>query len=130
MAMMCTKCYQTDKRKYKAYLSCKTKGCDGELVNIDEALLPAISLLNTKGYITEFCCSGHFWDEVWQDSYILFRSDITLPNLPKGFHYDLPLSISCIRKTFDCDNIFDLQKEVLSSALDVLEWAKSLPNIK
>ena len=32
---------------------------DGEYVEIDEAIAQAISLLNMKGYKTEFCCSGH-----------------------------------------------------------------------
>ena len=30
----------------------------------DEAIAPAISLLNRKGYRTTFCCSGHLYDDI------------------------------------------------------------------
>ena len=38
---------------------CPKASCDGRIVEIDELILPAIIEFNRKGYITEFCCSGH-----------------------------------------------------------------------
>ena len=38
---------------------CPKYGCYGTLVEIDEMIAPMIRELNNKGYITDFCCSGH-----------------------------------------------------------------------
>ena len=41
---------------------CPKVGCWGELVEIDELMLPVIRILNRKGYETQYCCSGHVND--------------------------------------------------------------------
>lgn len=50
-----------------------------KLVEIDELLIPTIFLLNRKGYITEFCCSGHI-DEPY-GGYVAFKEPI-FQNIP------------------------------------------------
>ena len=56
---LCTMCWET----YDRDLSyCPKKSCDGDVVEIDDDLVPVIVELNEKGYITEYCCSGHaYW---------------------------------------------------------------------
>jgi len=65
---------------------------------VDEAI-PAIQVLNSKGYIAEWCCAGHplyNWlkrsanveyekSSVLPDSYICFKEGVSLPMLPIGF---------------------------------------------
>lgn len=38
---------------------CPKASCYGQVVEIDELILPVIIEFNKKGYTTEFCCSGH-----------------------------------------------------------------------
>lgn len=40
---------------------CPKAGCEGSVVEIDELMVPTIKLLNEKGYMTEYCCSGHVY---------------------------------------------------------------------
>ena len=47
----------------KGFDRCPKPGCSGDLVHIDELMLPIIRTLNKKGYSTEFCCSGHVNEE-------------------------------------------------------------------
>ena len=83
-------------------------------VEIDELIAPSIQILNLKGYITEWCCSGHaLKDELLRNNsetgyeviingkqpdgsfrysrnacYISFKENISLPSLPHGFTKD------------------------------------------
>lgn len=52
---------------------CPKADCYGEVFEVDELMLPTIIELNKKGYITEFCCSGH-WAESFAAPYIKFQS--------------------------------------------------------
>lgn len=54
--------------------SCPTPGCDGELVHVDELMLPTIRRLNKLGYCTKFCCSGHVNEGGYQSPYIKFET--------------------------------------------------------
>ena len=133
MATMCENCFEIDTRKYRFGRVCKQ--CGKLLVQIDEMLLPTISLLNKKGYHTRFCCSGHVYDllsnpYMFFETYICFESYVKLPSIPEGFHhngdyYEGRFSIS--------KNIFDdwidtyRQAELLKNNLILLEWALALP---
>ena len=52
---------------------CPKVGCWGELVEIDELMLPIIRILNRKGYETQYCCSGHVNDSSGM-AYICFQA--------------------------------------------------------
>jgi hypothetical protein len=70
---------------------CPKKSCDGDVVEIDDDLVPIIVGLNEKGYITEYCCSGHAYvgsGDAYPRTYIKFAAPIRkelFPNLPSGF---------------------------------------------
>ena len=53
-------------------------------VEIDDGILDSIRILNEKGYITEFCCSGHKENAIFQ-CYIMFKNKEHFLDLPKGF---------------------------------------------
>ena len=133
MATMCEKCYEVDTRKYKPKRLCKH--CGGLLVQIDEMMLPTISLLNKKGYRTVFCCSGHAYDllnnpYMFFETYICFENYVSLPNIPDGFHrngdfYGGRFSIG--KNIFDDWSDTYRQAELLKNNLILLEWALALP---
>ena len=139
---MCDTCFKIDKRKYHPWLECKDKSCDGYMVEVDEMFLPSISLLNKKGYKTAFCCSAHVWKKDICDPYISFEDFIKLPNLPKDFDYDYNIwpyvdwskgndGSKCIRKVIDVKIESDKKHEILLlTALDLLNWARELPEYK
>ena len=132
MATMCEKCYEVDTRKYKFGRTCKH--CGGLLVQIDEMILPAISLLNKKGYHTKFCCSGHTYDSfppyLYFEPYICFERYVKLPCLPDGFRYERDCAENrfVVRKNMpdDCENTYK-HMEILKSNLALIEWATELP---
>jgi hypothetical protein len=136
---MCEYCFEQRDIKRRSGTYCKT--CGGYLVEIDENFIQSIILLNTKGYYTNYCCSGHPKNKDVHSSYISFYDGLTLPYLPIEYKYDKDLYPQvdfsdhtghgfCIRYEFkNKENLVELQKEILSSAINVLEWAESLPDI-
>lgn len=60
-----TKCNDIELKKEETYENpykigeCLIYGCGGDIVNIDEDMVPIIYIMNDKGYSTKFCCSGH-----------------------------------------------------------------------
>jgi hypothetical protein len=138
MPLMCEDCFSQYNIKHRSGLYCKE--CGGELVEIDENFIEAIILLNEKGYYTDFCCSGHPNAKDCHDAYISFESDVILPYLPTEYLYDkdryshidfseLNIDHFAIRIEFEEQkNLVKLQKEILESAINVLDWAISLPN--
>jgi len=122
-----------------------------DYVEIDELIAPIIRVLNRKGYITKYCCSGHSMDEClawvrtaegseYQEtmipmvSYIIFVEGITLPVLPSGFDVvENPASRLEIRKVYYIDNAFDNQfyeraRNILETMKQLYEWALDLPD--
>ncbi len=73
MAYMCMGCYEVYDREL-GY--CPKVNCHCDVVEIDELMLPAIKILNQKGYITEYCCAGHVYDDGCT-TYVLLHSLIT-----------------------------------------------------
>lgn len=67
------------------YMACPKADCYGNLVEIDELMIPTIQILNQKGYITEFCCSGHYTLSNNCRTYIRFEDGIDIPSVPNGF---------------------------------------------
>ena len=117
------------------YAVCPISGCNGNIAEIDELILPAIKILNEKCYLTEFCCSGHWYDGSYP--YIKFLDDIELPSLPDGWRADedkfLSLSV-CIRpykidKDEHCLGPSESVEHylwILDSIKNLIKWAEEL----
>lgn len=67
MAYVCLECGEIYTEKMER---CPKASCYGEVAEVDELMMPIIIKLNDKGYITDYCCSGHFYDR--NVPYILF----------------------------------------------------------
>ena len=113
---------------------------------IDEAIAPAIQVLNRKGYLTKMCCAGHslvdwlVWDgnghwgvKVAPYSYITFKEGIFLPDLPPGFVGEddgddsrTNLTITKRYRNFDKD-IFGRSRDILETMERLYKWALGLP---
>ena len=52
------------KETFDILKSCSIKEETERYFLCDEAIAPAIALLNKKGYRTAYCCSGHLYDEI------------------------------------------------------------------
>ena len=107
-----------------------------------------IRTLNLKGYITSYCCSGHGWENK-PNTYISFLNKNYVPSiLPKGFiieddeYYKMmgwnkSNNNVCIRKYYHpIDKYLGeysyldrpvLEKEILKTALDLIDWVDKLP---
>ena len=127
---LCLNCFEVYSNEYRYdrrdYNFCPKLGCDGEVVEIDELMIPVIKTLNEKGYCTEYCCSGHYGDG-YTNTYIKFSEWVELPEeLPDGFVYEERGNV--IRKNY-VDNLHPNQKyiEILNTTKDLIEWADNLP---
>lgn len=127
MTHLCLNCYEIlEKAKHLRYIPYKNKvggyyicpKCQGEIVEIDDFILPTIILLNQKGYKTLHCCSGHSNENV-SNCYIKFDESIQLPSIPKGFRK----SNNTIRKMFENPEL----SQIVETAVDLLKWANNLP---
>ena len=128
---LCLNCFEVYSNEYRYdrrdYNFCPKLGCDGEVVEIDELMIPVIKTLNEKGYCTEYCCSGHYGDG-YTNTYIKFSELVELPEeLPDGFVYEERGNV--IRKNY-VDNLHPNQKyiEILNTTKDLIEWADKLPD--
>ena len=128
---LCLNCFEVYSNEYRYdrrdYNFCPKLGCDGEVVEIDELMIPVIKTLNEKGYCTEYCCSGHYGDG-YTNTYIKFSEWVELPEeLPNGFVYEERGNV--IRKNY-VDNLHPNQKyiEILNTTKDLIEWADNLPD--
>ena len=128
---LCLNCFEVYSNEYRYdrrdYNFCPKLGCDGEVVEIDELMIPVIKTLNEKGYCTEYCCSGHYGDG-YTNTYIKFSEWVELPEeLPDGFVYEERGNV--IRKNY-VDNLHPNQKyiEILNTTKDLVEWADNLPD--
>ena len=61
----------------------------GSCFEVDDFIAPAISILNQKGYLTAFCCSGHAEDPHDPElAYIAFEfGGITPVTIPAGWYW-------------------------------------------
>jgi len=144
MAYICLDCYEVfeenvmrnvQKVNYaegRDWLFCPITSCGGNVIEVDELLLPVIKILNKKGYNTKFCCAGHTYDN-YPNTYINFEKDVEIPNLPQGFEFD-KVGINngmTIRKDYKKykKNEIRLYKEIVRSSLILLAWTRKLPDI-
>jgi hypothetical protein len=137
--MSCYQVYNKDSIKineFDDYISCPKSECLGEVVEIDELFLPTIIELNRKGYLTKFCCSGHYYENC-PNAYIMFENDISLPNIPNGYAKEIENDGNVtIRHMFgdghtDSETIlkYKYYTEILKNAEITFKWAKKLPDI-
>lgn len=136
--LLCLECYKIYNQKTIKNNMCKIKGCDGDVVEVDELFAPVIAELNRKGYRTKFCCSGHYTED-YPNTYINFEEGIKLPSLPEGYKYDKEIypdvnwekwkmeKYVTIRNVFDKGkSVVELSLDIFNSAVSVLEWAEGL----
>lgn len=127
---VCMDCYEYYdhkflKRDVQDMYVCPKTSCSGDVVEIDELIAPTIILLNQKGYITKYCCSGHWYSEC-STPYIYFYDFVELPEiLPYGFKYE---QTNTIRKRFDDfeDEYLNKYNFIVQTNKDLYEWAFSL----
>ena len=106
---------------------CPKTNCCGTLIEVDELLIPTIKILNNKGYITKFCCSGHYTGQ-HPRAYITFYEGIDVPSIPNGFKKEMFNNCVCIETTlpFRKPTIGDFYK-ICDNAKTLLKWADNLP---
>ena len=71
---------------------CPNLNCVGYCFEVDELMLEPIKILNEKGYLTKFCCSGHSYLDSCV-GYIMFEDfigdvDKIFKDLPEGWRFD------------------------------------------
>ena len=111
---------------------------------VDDLIALPVQILNQKGYMTEFCCSGHPFEPQYEPqikqfesekkiyhSYIAFREGvISIPELPNGFYKELTLSDNLvIRKDYvvnDMD-VYRILYVIIESMEQLYLWTLSLP---
>ena len=134
---MCLDCYEIyDKDKIEGdklsyYNFCPKTSCNGQLIEIDELMIPTIKVLNEKGYCTKFCCSGHYYGQT-PNGYIMFEEGIDIPNLPKGWDKEECNGCVTIRSTMldgagIRPTIKDFKK-ICDNAKILIDWANKLPD--
>lgn len=134
---MCMNCYEVyDKDKIKAdycydNIWCPKSNCVGNLIEIDELMIPTIKILNQKGYFTRFCCSGHYYDQ-HPNGYIMFEEGIEIPNIPKDWNKEMHNDCVIIRSTIPDGSgkrptIKDFKK-ICDNAKILVDWANKLPD--
>lgn len=124
------------------YYRCPSVDCgDLSVVEIDDMIISVIKELNKKGYRTLYCCSGHSYDNN-ANTYICFDNEIVPSIIPKDFILEDEAYYikngwnyrddgkTCIRKWYKDIEKEDLQKELLKTALDLIEWVNSLPYLE
>ena len=139
MAYVCLECGEIYTEKMAR---CPKASCYGRVVEIDELMIPTIIALNDKGYVTDFCCSGHFYDR--NVPYIFFSPFIfeifeedelreLFKNLPEPWYIDegdVDDGYFCIRARM-LDGMSDIEafKYITDLNIKLLEFVKELPFI-
>lgn len=94
-------------------------------VQIDDLIAPTIQILNLKGYITAWCCSGHV-REGFDSAYIQFEfGGITPEELPSGWFWEEDGHMLYQYESCSPD---DLSREIAEVMDTLSKWAESLPS--
>lgn len=124
-----------DKKEYNIYASFEDAKIESPVFEVDELIAPVISILNKKGYHTEYCCSGHMvgiytndYGIPNDDCYIKFKNYHDFKVIPDGFDYDVG-DIYTIRKYYIGDSL-SVYYSILETMKDLLEWAINLDYVK
>lgn len=132
---VCMECFESYDRRFLmnadgfGEVFCPKSSCQGEVVELDELIAPTIILLNQKGYLTKFCCSGHWYEES-STTYIYFYDEIPIELLPEGFvlEDDYEGNATTIRTRYGDteENKYDF---VIRVNKQLYEWANNLPDL-
>jgi hypothetical protein len=111
---------------------CPKKSCDGDVVEIDDDLVPIIVQLNEKGYLTEYCCSGHAGSEfVDPSTYIMFVPQVKkelFTNIPAGFKLENAQDGSVvIRARYKASTLLRTHAKVARGIARLALWVDKLP---
>lgn len=142
MAYMCMGCYEIYDRDL-GY--CPKSNCNDNVVEIDELMLPAIKLLNQKGYVTSFCCSGHVYDDGCT-VYVMLNgciyralSEDAIKHmqsiLPESWTMDIGgygeiLFEHEIKKDFEYKFDVETYEDILKANVDFLHFVQQLPELE
>jgi hypothetical protein len=128
---VCMSCYERYDGKFLrdirdfGEIFCPRVDCHGDVVELDELIAPTIILLNQKGYLTKFCCSGH-WYEYSSNAYIYFYEDCIPEAIPASFKID-EHSKDVIRARYEANENESKYDFVIRINKELYEWASSLP---
>ncbi|KPV45077.1 hypothetical protein [Alicyclobacillus ferrooxydans] len=122
-------------------IPCPTADCLGQVIELDELILPAIFILNFKGYLTRNCCSGHVQSRI-AETYVMFDANVDLPDMPHEFHMDeldaLDAPHALVGDTGSVPNYPTIRKlhysgdrvgSILLANKKLYEWARGLPDL-
>lgn len=138
MAWICLGCFEiyNDFLLNKDVLFCPKVDCGCEVVEIDDLMVPIVIALNSKGYYTKFCCSGHLYNN--GNPYVYFNEFCEKEDFPKFFE-ELPEPwyidktsdwvIRCnIPQNFD----YNVQKQsfICDANIKLLDFAYSLEDLE
>lgn len=129
---VCLNCYE----KYNSNLIQKSDGyespcpkidCYGSIVELDELIAPTIITLNQKGYLTKFCCSGHWYADL--NPYIYFYDYCMPKEIPKPFskEYNSEEIPTTMRARYSKNEKESRYEFVLRINKELYEWATNLP---
>ena len=95
---------------------------------VDDLIAPAISMLNKRGYVTAWCCSGHAEHEERPIyAYISFWFGETPPEyLPKGWYWE---EDGLMQHEYENNERKALSDEIAWVMADLTTWAEGLPNL-
>lgn len=96
-----------------------------ELINIDSGIQEQIRILNTKGYITRYCCESHNLND---GIYIAFVKDYGFDNMPDGFFYRKRMN--SMYHLYKCNmDAEKFQKDKQYHLDKLLDWCNNLSQV-
>lgn len=139
MSYMCMGCYEVYDRDL-GY--CPKPSCYSDVVEIDELMIPTIKMLNEKGFATQYCCSGHVYDNGCA-AYIRLHPSLLdvysedevkdmFANLPEGWKFtsDQNGRVSVIYELdykLKEENVVVAYEEIVNANLSLLKFVEELP---
>jgi hypothetical protein len=132
-----------DKENYNIYIDIEDIRIKSPLFEVDDLIAPVISMLNKKGYITTFCCSGHCDNSpitkgftIKHDNCYISFQDLEIhkkiKTLPDKFKWEIDENSSIIRNDYDFiekDYIYN-QTVINTTMIKLYEWVLKLEDLK
>lgn len=121
---------------------CPKAGCEGDVVEIDELMLPIIRTLRHKGYITSYCCSGHIYEDIAQ-AYVCLADvvsevletnelDQIRDSLPKMWSMEIDnFNRICFRHiNVHAYTDFKKYEDIMNANLEFMRFVQQLPELE